>query len=134
RSAILALRRSPDYPWGCFQHGGRVRRPPGGRAPRAFPPPASPTPGPSPMTVPRNDSGNDTDATTFGIIGLGYVGLPLAVEAAEAGIRVIGFDVNPKVTEGINEGRSHIQDVPSEDVAALMGKGLLEATTDMSRL
>jgi len=86
------------------------------------------------MTVPRNDSGNDTDATTFGIIGLGYVGLPLAVEAAEAGIRVIGFDVNPKVTEGINEGRSHIQDVPSEDVAALMGKGLLEATTDMSRL
>ncbi|MEX2465258.1 MAG: nucleotide sugar dehydrogenase [Gemmatimonadota bacterium] len=71
---------------------------------------------------------------TFGIIGLGYVGLPLLVEAAEAGIRVIGFDINPKVTEGINAGQSHILDVTSETVAALRGEGLVEATTDMSRL
>ena len=71
---------------------------------------------------------------TFGIIGMGYVGLPLAVEAAEAGIRVIGFDVNPKVTEGINAGRSHILDVKSEEVAALIGRSRLEATTDMRRL
>ena len=41
----------------------------------------------------------------FGIVGLGYVGLPLAVELARAGYRVLGFDVNPDVVEGLNEGR-----------------------------
>jgi UDP-N-acetyl-D-glucosamine dehydrogenase len=70
----------------------------------------------------------------FGIIGLGYVGLPLGVEAAKAGIRVIGFDVKEGVVEGVNGGRSHIQDVASEDVAALRKRGLLEATTDVKRL
>ncbi|HET9947951.1 MAG TPA: nucleotide sugar dehydrogenase [Longimicrobiales bacterium] len=72
--------------------------------------------------------------TTFGVIGLGYVGLPLAVEAARAGIRVLGFDVKPSVAEGVNAGRSHIQDVADADVAALRAVGTLEATTDMGRL
>jgi UDP-N-acetyl-D-glucosamine dehydrogenase len=72
--------------------------------------------------------------TTLGVIGLGYVGLPLAVEAGKGGVRVIGFDVQDSVTRGVNEGRSHIQDVPDDDVAALREQGLLEATTDMSRL
>jgi UDP-N-acetyl-D-glucosamine dehydrogenase len=71
---------------------------------------------------------------TLAIIGLGYVGLPLALEAGEAGIRVLGFDVNPGVVDGVNAGRSHIQDVESEGVAALREAGTLEATTDMARL
>ncbi|HET6229999.1 MAG TPA: nucleotide sugar dehydrogenase [Longimicrobiaceae bacterium] len=70
----------------------------------------------------------------FGVIGLGYVGLPLVVEAARAGFRVIGFDVSESVVSGINAGRSHIQDVGSDVVAAFVGEGLLSATTDLSRL
>ena len=72
--------------------------------------------------------------TTFGVIGLGYVGLPLAVEAGKGGIRAIGFDIEADVIAGVNDGRSHIQDVPEHDVAALRDQGLLEATTDMGRL
>lgn len=76
-----------------------------------------------------------TDTTkTVGIIGLGYVGLPLAVEAGKAGFDVLGFDVNPAVTDLINHGDSHIQDVPGHEVAELRSGGRLEATTDMSRL
>jgi UDP-N-acetyl-D-glucosamine dehydrogenase len=76
----------------------------------------------------------ENDDVTLGIIGLGYVGLPLAVDAAESGLKVLGFDVTARVVKLVNEGRSHIQDVPSEQVAALRKKGLLEATTDMTRL
>jgi UDP-N-acetyl-D-glucosamine dehydrogenase len=71
---------------------------------------------------------------TLGIVGLGYVGLPLAVEAAEAGIRVLGFDVKDGVVAGVNDGRPHIQDVSSERFAPLVAEGLLEATTDMARM
>ncbi|NNF29719.1 MAG: nucleotide sugar dehydrogenase [Gemmatimonadetes bacterium] len=70
----------------------------------------------------------------LGVLGLGYVGLPLAVEAGRNGIRVIGFDVNQDVVDGINAGRTHIQDLEDRDVAELREQGLLEATTDMSRL
>src|SRR5690606_32261066 len=44
-----------------------------------------------------------------GVVGLGYVGLPLSVELARAGYRVLGFDVSPEVVTGVNQGRSHIQ-------------------------
>ena len=71
---------------------------------------------------------------TLGVIGLGYVGLPLAVEAARNGIRVLGFDVDSGVVDGVNEGRSHIRDLPGETVAGLVEGTLLAATTDMSRL
>lgn len=71
---------------------------------------------------------------TFGVVGLGYVGLPLAVEAARAGIRVIGFDVNEQVVASIMDGKSHIQDLTDEDVATVRDRDLLEATDDMSRL
>lgn len=71
---------------------------------------------------------------SVGVIGLGYVGLPLAVELAEAGYSVIGYDVSPRVVEGINGGASHIGDVPSETVARLVDAGLIEATTDEARL
>jgi len=75
-----------------------------------------------------------TEDLTLGVIGLGYVGLPLAVEAAKAGIKVLGFDVKESVTRTINEGRTHIQDLTDEDVAENVRAGRLEATTDMARL
>ena len=70
----------------------------------------------------------------IGVIGLGYVGLPLAVEFARAGFTVLGFDVSERVVGLINEGRSHIADIASSAVAALVKEGRLEATTDASRL
>ena len=80
------------------------------------------------------DMTDHSPVTTLGVIGIGYVGLPLAVEAGQAGINVIGFDVDPSVADLVNGGDSHIQDVPAEHVAALRAAGLLEATVDMSRL
>ena len=67
-----------------------------------------------------------------GIIGLGYVGLPLAVEFAKAGFSVTGIDlIQPKV-DSINAGDSYIQDVSREDVSSLVAAGKLRATTDFS--
>jgi UDP-N-acetyl-D-glucosamine dehydrogenase len=70
----------------------------------------------------------------IGIIGLGYVGLPLAVEFAKAGFEVTGFDVDVAKVDTINKGQSYIGDVSSEDVSAASKAGKLSATTDMSRL
>ena len=70
----------------------------------------------------------------FGVVGLGYVGLPLAVEAAKAGIRVIGFDTAAEVAAGVDQGRSHIPDVSRREMEEARRGGGLEATTDMSRL
>jgi UDP-N-acetyl-D-glucosamine dehydrogenase len=70
----------------------------------------------------------------FGIVGLGYVGLPLAVELANAGYRVLGFDVQQKVVDGINAGRSHVKDVTDAQLQAAVGAGRLSATTDTARL
>jgi UDP-N-acetyl-D-mannosaminuronate dehydrogenase len=69
-----------------------------------------------------------------GVIGLGYVGLPLVVEFARAGFDVTGFDVDRAKTDAINGGQSYIPDVPESDVASLSGAGRLRATTDMSQL
>src|SRR5690606_32224999 len=69
-----------------------------------------------------------------GVMGLGYVGLPLGVEVARAGFRVLGFDVSETVVSNVNAGKSHIQDVPSEALAEHVSAGRLEATTDMGRL
>jgi UDP-N-acetyl-D-glucosamine dehydrogenase len=71
---------------------------------------------------------------TVAVVGLGYVGLPLAIEFAKAGFKVLGYDVNPATTRLLNEGRSHIQDVPASAVAAMRASGRFEATTDGSRL
>jgi UDP-N-acetyl-D-glucosamine dehydrogenase len=65
-----------------------------------------------------------------GIIGLGYVGLPLAVEFAKAGFNVIGIDLIESKVERINAGDSYVQDVRSDDVASLVEAGKLRATTD----
>ena len=68
----------------------------------------------------------------FGIVGLGYVGLPLAVELAQAGYRVLGFDVNPDVVDGLNSGHSHVKDVSNEQLRKQCER--FSATTDMTRL
>ncbi|HTI42001.1 MAG TPA: nucleotide sugar dehydrogenase [Vicinamibacterales bacterium] len=70
----------------------------------------------------------------IGIIGLGYVGLPLAVEFAKAGFEVTGFDVDTSKVEAINAGHSYIGDVPSDDVDCAVKAGKLKATDDMSKL
>ena len=76
----------------------------------------------------------DDRTAVLGVIGLGYVGLPLAVEAARSGYRTIGFDINERVVAGVNRGESHIGDVSGELLAAFVGEGLLTATTDLARL
>src|SRR5438034_4162667 len=69
-----------------------------------------------------------------GVIGLGYVGLPLAVEFARAGFDVTGFDVDPMKVAEINAARSYIPDVPQHELEDVVGAGRLRATTDMSQL
>jgi UDP-N-acetyl-D-glucosamine dehydrogenase len=75
-----------------------------------------------------------TRQARIGIIGVGYVGLPLAVVFAEAGFRVTGFDLSAERAATINNGISYIEDIPSSTLANLVNQGLIDATTDMSRL
>jgi UDP-N-acetyl-D-glucosamine dehydrogenase len=67
-----------------------------------------------------------------GIVGLGYVGLPLAVEFARAGFQVTGIDVNRAKTESVNRGDSYVGDVPGSVLAPLVKAGNLRATTDFA--
>ena len=69
-----------------------------------------------------------------GVVGLGYVGLPLSVEIARSGLGAVGFDVDSETVDGINGGVSHIEDVTTEELAEVLATGRLEATTDMARL
>ena len=68
------------------------------------------------------------------VIGLGYVGLPLAMELCEAGFPVIGYDVSARVVGLLMRGESHIQDVPAAQVAKHVKSGKFTATTDASAL
>src|SRR5436309_6370345 len=67
-----------------------------------------------------------------GVVGLGYVGLPLAVELAKAGFQTTGIDLDERKVQSINDGRSYIPDVPTADVQKLLAAGSLDATTDFS--
>ena len=67
-----------------------------------------------------------------GVVGLGYVGLPLAVEKAKAGFRTIGFDVQKEKVDMVNAGHNYIGDVVDRDLTTLVEDGLLTATTDFS--
>ena len=67
-----------------------------------------------------------------GVIGLGYVGLPLAVEFAKAGFTVTGIDVQKSKVDMVNRGESYIQDIPAGTLAALVKSGKIKATTDFS--
>jgi len=69
-----------------------------------------------------------------GVLGLGYVGLPLAREFAGAGLKVLGFDIDDQKVAILNSGLSIIKHVPHEQVKKMREKGLFEATADMSRL
>src|SRR4051794_5325947 len=69
-----------------------------------------------------------------GMVGLGYVGLPFAVEKAKVGYRVIGIDQNPDRARRINAGENYVPDVNSEELSALVRVGRLEAMTDFSRV
>jgi len=68
----------------------------------------------------------------LGVIGLGYVGLPLAVEKAKSGYMTIGFDIQDKKVHWVNEGRNYIGDIIDSDLKEVVDKGLLRATTDFS--
>lgn len=68
----------------------------------------------------------------LGVIGLGYVGLPLAVEKAKAGYKTIGFDLQEKKVRWVNEGHNYIGDIVNSDLKEVVDKGLLRATTDFS--
>ncbi len=70
----------------------------------------------------------------IGIIGLGYVGLPLAVEFAKAGFSVIGLDVDSEKTSALNAGSSYIPDVPSAELKSVVDSGKFRATTDQREL
>ena len=70
----------------------------------------------------------------FGVIGLGYVGLPLALAFAEQGVEVVGFEVDQAKADAVNAGDSYIGDVESSALSAVIQAGTLRATTDFSEL
>lgn len=67
-----------------------------------------------------------------GVVGLGYVGLPLSVEKAKAGFKTIGFDVQKEKVDKVNAGRNYIGDVPDAELYEVVHEGRLSATTDFS--
>lgn len=74
----------------------------------------------------------DEKSIVVGVVGLGYVGLPLAVEKAKAGFKTIGFDVQEEKVRLVNEGHNYIGDVVDSDLKELVEKKMLTATTDFS--
>ena len=77
-----------------------------------------------------------TKKAQIGVVGLGYVGLPIVLRFCEEGFQVIGFDIDPEKIKTLNNGKSYIKHIPSERIAAFVKKGpaLFESTTDMARL
>ncbi|HET6498016.1 MAG TPA: nucleotide sugar dehydrogenase, partial [Coriobacteriia bacterium] len=71
-------------------------------------------------------------SAVLGVVGLGYVGLPLVVEMASAGYRVVGFDIAAEKVASVNEGSSYIPDVAGDRLRSLVDSGLVRATTDFS--
>lgn len=69
---------------------------------------------------------------TVGVVGLGYVGLPLAVEKAKAGFKTIGFDIQSSKVDMVNQGNNYIGDVVDADLKQLVDSGMLRATSDFS--
>src|SRR5881628_1711506 len=70
----------------------------------------------------------ESRTAVIGVLGLGYVGLPLAVELARSGYHVLGFDISEALVGSLNRGESHIQDVPSEVLGTFVSGGMFEAT------
>jgi UDP-N-acetyl-D-glucosamine dehydrogenase len=76
----------------------------------------------------------ESKQAVIGVVGLGYVGLPLAVEKAKAGYKVIGFDVQQKRVDMVNNGVNYIGDVVDDELKQIIGSGQLSATVDYSRI
>lgn len=76
----------------------------------------------------------DKKEIKLGVIGLGYVGLPLAVECAKAGFTTVGIEVSQEKAEAINAGKNYIQDVKDDDLKTVVGNKLLRATADFSEI
>ena len=76
----------------------------------------------------------DTRSALIGIIGLGYVGLPLAIAVARSGFHVVGFDIDPLKPERLNAGTSYIDAVSQADLAAARTTGCFRATVNMTEL
>ncbi|HLH42835.1 MAG TPA: nucleotide sugar dehydrogenase [Bryobacteraceae bacterium] len=76
----------------------------------------------------------ETRQARAGVVGLGYVGLPLAVELAHAGFRVTGIDVQPSKVAAINRGESYVQDVPTSVLKPLVEAGKIQATADFAAI
>lgn len=83
----------------------------------------------NPANVPEQSTGS----ADLVVLGLGYVGLPLAAAAASAGVKVTGLDVNAQMVDDLNQGVSHIDDLSSDDVGAMLDQGF-SATTDSACL
>lgn len=73
-------------------------------------------------------------SATIGVIGLGYVGLPLAAAAARVGFSTIGFDIDPQKPERLNRGDSYIGAVPNQELARLIAERRFKATDDFALL
>ncbi len=73
-------------------------------------------------------------SAVVGVIGLGYVGLPLVMEMVRSGYRAVGFDVDRAKVDRLNKGESYIGHIPSEKIAEIRGQGCFEATTDYGKL
>jgi UDP-N-acetyl-D-glucosamine dehydrogenase len=86
------------------------------------------------MTTERNPECFSGANFHVGIIGCGYVGLPLALRFAEVGLTVTGFDTDPAKVEKLNAGQSYIQHIPAESIQQYVKAGRFAATTDFSRL
>jgi UDP-N-acetyl-D-glucosamine dehydrogenase len=74
----------------------------------------------------------ETRKARTGVVGLGYVGLPLAVELAHAGFSVTGIDIDQAKVDALNRGESYIQDIPTSVLKPLVDQGLIKATTDFA--
>lgn len=77
---------------------------------------------------------NLTPTSTIGIVGLGYVGLPLALGFAAKGYQALGFDIDPSKIDHLRAGRSYIKHIPGSEVASARSTGKLDATTDFARI
>jgi UDP-N-acetyl-D-glucosamine dehydrogenase len=86
------------------------------------------------MAPERNPEFYSGTAAKVGIIGCGYVGLPLALRFAETGHKVIGFDTDPEKVEKLNQGKSYIKHIPAEKIAQFVKSKQFSATTDFKKL
>ncbi len=86
------------------------------------------------MSFQKLKSKIESKKVTVGIVGLGYVGLPLAVEFARAGVKVIGIDVSPGKISSLKSGTSYVEDVPSSAVAAVTGNGTFKPHRSFRKL